>query len=107
MLLPAADPWSPGGICYERYGYAGDNVLDHWHPLEKAKYPHYFARREAGKEAYIKLFEQRWGVNPAADLGVTHHLDVEDPQTEEEKMYGNKGVFGRPVPVEPSSKKGK
>ena len=99
FLFSTLDAWSPGGICFERYANVSDNLLDHWDPLEKARFPHYFARREAGKEKYIKLFEERWGVNPAVDLGVTHHLDVEDPSNDEEKMYGKKGVFGNPIEV--------
>lgn len=93
------DAYSPGGICYERYPNVPDDVVDCWHPLEKARYPHYFAKREAAKEAYAKLYEKRWGINPIEALGITHHVDVEDPQSEEEKMYGKGGHFGNPIPV--------
>ena len=74
-----------------------DFYLDYWDPTEKAKYPYYFARREASKEKYIKMFEERWGVNAAVDLGVTSHASLKDPETDEEKMYGKNGQFGEPV----------
>lgn len=90
-------PYSPGGICFERYGFVPDLFVDYWDVTEKAKYPYYFAKREAAKEEYIKLFEKRWGVHPAVDYGITHHLDVEDPETEEEKKYGKNGQFGKPI----------
>jgi len=35
--------------------------LDSWHPLEKAQYPKYFAKREERKKEYIALWEKRWG----------------------------------------------
>ncbi|XP_041455655.1 NADH dehydrogenase [ubiquinone] 1 beta subcomplex subunit 9-like [Lytechinus variegatus] len=35
-----------GGTRYERNIPAPEWVLNHWHPIEKARYPYYFARRE-------------------------------------------------------------
>ena len=36
-------------------------MLDTWHPLEKAQYPEYFARRDKRKEEYITRWEERYG----------------------------------------------
>ncbi|EEC19877.1 NADH:ubiquinone oxidoreductase, NDUFB9/B22 subunit, putative [Ixodes scapularis] len=36
-------------------------VLDYWHPLEKAQYPEYFARREERKKEYIANWEKKYG----------------------------------------------
>lgn len=58
---PLYYPYSPGGVCYDREFNHPDWVLDYWHPLEKARYPHYFARREQRKLEYIRLYEQEYG----------------------------------------------
>lgn len=41
---------SPGGNAHGRKVELPDWVLDYWHPLEKAQYPDYFARREKRKK---------------------------------------------------------
>ncbi|OAD56609.1 NADH dehydrogenase [ubiquinone] 1 beta subcomplex subunit 9 [Eufriesea mexicana] len=51
-------PNSPGGICYERYFDPSDAVLDYWHPIDKARYPKYFAQREKLKEEYQKFYKK-------------------------------------------------
>lgn len=38
-----------------------DAVLDFWHPLEKAQYPEYFARREKRKKEYVAWWEKTYG----------------------------------------------
>ncbi|XP_013781348.1 NADH dehydrogenase [ubiquinone] 1 beta subcomplex subunit 9-like [Limulus polyphemus] len=58
---PLKFPYSPGGIAYERVVRPPDWVLDYWHPLEKAQYPDYFARREQRKKEYIELWEKTYG----------------------------------------------
>ncbi|KOB71488.1 putative NADH:ubiquinone dehydrogenase, partial [Operophtera brumata] len=35
-----------GGVAAERNVVAPDWILDYWHPLEKARYPEYFKKRE-------------------------------------------------------------
>lgn len=54
-------PSSPGGTAYQRECIPPDWVVDSWHPLEKAQYPKYFAKREERKKEYIALWEKRWG----------------------------------------------
>jgi len=54
-------PSSPGGTAFDRDCFPPDWVLDSWHPLEKAQYPKYFAKREERKKEYIALWEKRWG----------------------------------------------
>ncbi|XP_045460699.1 NADH dehydrogenase [ubiquinone] 1 beta subcomplex subunit 9 [Harmonia axyridis] len=56
--LPKKFPGSPGGVAYGREVPPPDWVLDYWHPLEKAQYPEYFAKREEMKKEYIKLWEK-------------------------------------------------
>ncbi|KAL1513570.1 hypothetical protein ABEB36_002967 [Hypothenemus hampei] len=62
---PAKFPESPGGVAYEREVTPPDWVVDYWHPLEKAQYPEYFARREQRKKEFIKLWEQQYGKSTA------------------------------------------
>lgn len=45
-----------GGVAPERVVEAPDWVLDYWHPLEKAKYPIYFRKREQRKCEYLELW---------------------------------------------------
>ncbi|CAG9853645.1 unnamed protein product [Phyllotreta striolata] len=52
---------SPGGVAYQRVVETPDWVLDYWHPLEKAQYPKYFARREKRKKEYIKMWLNEYG----------------------------------------------
>jgi len=35
--------------------------LDQWHPLEKAQYPEYFARRDQRKMEYIERWQKKYG----------------------------------------------
>jgi NADH dehydrogenase (ubiquinone) 1 beta subcomplex subunit 9 len=58
---PRKFPDSPGGVAYQREVIPPDWVVDYWHPLEKAQYPEYFARREQRKREYIKLWEKKFG----------------------------------------------
>jgi len=50
-------------------------LLDVWHPLEKAQYPEYFARRHQRKLEYIERWEKKYGT-----------LDEEKKKLEE--IYG-------------------
>lgn len=55
-------PWhsfSKEGIAYGRNVESPDWVMDNWHPLEKAQYPYFFAKREAMKEEYINLWKKK------------------------------------------------
>ncbi|CAH3949424.1 NADH dehydrogenase [ubiquinone] 1 beta subcomplex subunit 9-like [Pieris brassicae] len=47
-----------GGVAYARVVTPPDWVLDYWHPLEKAQYPEYFARRECRKNEYIDKWKK-------------------------------------------------
>lgn len=47
---------SATGIAYGRVAHCPDYVLDYWHPLEKAMYPKYFARREQMKAEYEEWY---------------------------------------------------
>ena len=35
--------------------------VDIWHPLERAQYPEYFARREKRKQEFIEAYEKKYG----------------------------------------------
>ena len=61
---------SPGGVAYGREPYEPDWMFDMWHPLERAQYPEYFARREQRKKEYIERWEKKYG---KADLSDEHH----------------------------------
>lgn len=52
-------PYSKEGIAYGRNMLSPDFVMDNYHPLEKAQYPYYFAKREAMKEEYLKLWKKK------------------------------------------------
>nr|CAH7718962.1 unnamed protein product [Callosobruchus chinensis] len=58
---PRKFPDSPGGIAYGREVTPPDWVVDYWHPLEKAQYPEYFARREQRKKEFVKAWEKKYG----------------------------------------------
>ncbi|XP_018335739.1 NADH dehydrogenase [ubiquinone] 1 beta subcomplex subunit 9-like [Agrilus planipennis] len=58
---PRKFPNSPGGVAYEREVIPPDWVVDYWHPLEKAQYPDYFARREERKKEFIKNWVKKYG----------------------------------------------
>jgi len=55
---PKKFTYSPGGVCFERYFDYPDWHADYWSPLEKARYPYYFAKRELRKKEYIELWEK-------------------------------------------------
>ncbi|XP_037958680.1 NADH dehydrogenase [ubiquinone] 1 beta subcomplex subunit 9 [Teleopsis dalmanni] len=67
---PRKFPGSPGGCAYEREVIPPDWVLDYWHPLEKAQYPEYFAKREQRKKEFVAWWEKQYGKPKAEDL---HH----------------------------------
>lgn len=89
MIHGNAVPYSPGGICYERYYEFPDWHLDYWNPMEKAQYPYYFARREQRKVEFVRMWETKYGKPAQADVGVTEYSNFqEEPETEEQKKYG-------------------
>lgn len=61
---------SAGGCAYEREVLPPDWILDYWHPLEKAQYPEYFARREQRKKEYVAWWEKQYGKH---DPSAHHH----------------------------------
>lgn len=61
---------SIGGTAYGRDIDCPDWVMDYWHPLEKAQYPEYFARREQRKKEFIEWWERKYG-KPTGDTA--HH----------------------------------
>lgn len=61
---------SAGGCAFEREVIPPDWVLDYWHPLEKAQYPEYFARREQRKKEYVMWWEKQYG---KPDPNAHHH----------------------------------
>ena len=60
---------SPGGVAFEREVLPPDWILDYWHPLEKAQYPEYFARREQRKSEYLA----KWDLQHGKGTGEEHH----------------------------------
>lgn len=62
---PRKFPNSPGGVAYERDIIPPDWIVDYWHPLEKAQYPEYFARREQRKKEYLALWDKKYGKGTA------------------------------------------
>lgn len=52
-----------GGTAWERDEMKppNDAVLDFWHPLEKAQYPDYFARREQRKKEFVEWYDKKYG----------------------------------------------
>merc|ERR1719323_2787149 len=54
-------PDSPGGINFGREQYVSDDILDQWHPYERAQYPEYFERRALRKQEYIDNWEKMQG----------------------------------------------
>lgn len=61
---------SPGGNAHGRSIDLPDWVLDYWHPLEKAQYPDYFARREKRKKEYQEWWAKQYG---KSDVDSEHH----------------------------------
>ncbi|ERL86856.1 NADH dehydrogenase [ubiquinone] 1 beta subcomplex subunit 9 [Dendroctonus ponderosae] len=62
---PRRFPDSPGGVAYQREVIPPDWVVDYWHPLEKAQYPEYFARREQRKKEFVKAWISQYGQSTA------------------------------------------
>ncbi|KAI4469020.1 nadh-ubiquinone oxidoreductase b22 subunit [Holotrichia oblita] len=58
---PRKFPESPGGVAYERVVIPPDWMVDHWHPLEKAQYPTYFAKREELKKKFVDEWTKKYG----------------------------------------------
>ncbi|ESO96898.1 hypothetical protein LOTGIDRAFT_187941 [Lottia gigantea] len=58
----------PGGIAYERSPIPPDSIFDYWHPLEKALFPKYFAKREQMKQEYIERWEAKYGRSGAENI---------------------------------------
>jgi len=58
---PFSFPDSDGGVMFERTDPIPDHHLDQWHPLEKAFYPDYFARREQRKQEFIDRWNKKYG----------------------------------------------
>lgn len=52
-------PFSKEGISYDRALESPDYVMDWYHPLEKAQYPYYYAKREQMKEEYLELWKKK------------------------------------------------
>ncbi|XP_065224909.1 NADH dehydrogenase [ubiquinone] 1 beta subcomplex subunit 9 [Planococcus citri] len=64
---PFKFPTSFGGTAWERdeMKFPHDGILDYWHPLEKAQYPDYFAKREQRKKEFVEWYDKKYG-RPAA-----------------------------------------
>lgn len=62
-------PFSKEGISYMRNLESPDYVMDWWHPLNKAQFPYYFAKREAMKDDYIRMWKKKM-VKPGVEA---HH----------------------------------
>merc|ERR1712243_356331 len=52
---------SPGGSAHGREPPTPDWIQDAWHPLEKAQYPEYFARRDVWKREFIERYIKKYG----------------------------------------------
>ena len=59
-------PFSKHGISFERELESPDYVMDFYHPLEKARYPFWFAKREQMKDEYLALWNKKYGGTPPA-----------------------------------------
>lgn len=51
--------FSKEGIAYGRHLESPDYVMDFYHPLEKAQYPYYFAKREQMKKEYMNMWKKK------------------------------------------------
>lgn len=60
---------SPGGVAFEREVIPPDWILDYWHPLEKAQYPDFFAKRELRKKEYL----EKWDLQHGKGINDGHH----------------------------------
>lgn len=56
---PPLHPFSKNGIAYGRNFLSPDYVMDYYNPLEKARYPYFFAKREQMKDEYINLWKKK------------------------------------------------
>lgn len=56
-------PATPYGSAYEREVPPPDWALDMWHPLERAQYPTYFAKREEMKKKFVEMWKEQYGSN--------------------------------------------
>jgi hypothetical protein len=63
----------PGGILYQRYHLANDNLLDIWHPWEKVLYKNYFDTREKRKEEMDAYFESSFPKKGIKDLETSEY----------------------------------
>lgn len=63
--LPRKFPDSFGGIICKNWLHPPDSALDYWDPVEKGRYPKYFARREELKKEYEQLYYKLY---PAKDV---------------------------------------
>jgi len=89
--IPFQYQYSPGGSAYDREPPSPDWLADMWHPLEKASYPKYFARREKRKEEFMAFWQK--------------HFNRGQKWDEHEKEF--KGGFDEKFPNEvPPSKHG-
>lgn len=67
---PPIKPYAKDGIAYGRNLESPDAVMDAYHPLEKARYPYYFAKREQLKDEYIRLWQKKYKVPiPKSNFG--------------------------------------
>lgn len=60
-------PFSKEGISYNRELHSPDYVMDWYHPLEKARFPYYFSKREAMKDEYLKVWRKKM-MKPGEDV---------------------------------------
>jgi len=65
--VPIKWPDSPGGINFGRQQHVPDDILDSWHPYERAQFPDYFERRAQRKQEYIDNWEKVYGVGAAGE----------------------------------------
>lgn len=56
---PPLHAHSKEGIAYDRNKISPDYVMDYYHPLEKAQYPYYYAKREQMKDEYINMWKKK------------------------------------------------
>ncbi|KZC09379.1 PREDICTED: NADH dehydrogenase [ubiquinone] 1 beta subcomplex subunit 9 [Dufourea novaeangliae] len=57
-------PDSESGIAHENYLHCPDCVMDYWDPMEKSRYPKYFAKREELKKEYEELYKKLFPETP-------------------------------------------
>lgn len=64
--------FSKDGISYGRVLESPDYVMDYYHPLEKARYPYYFAKREQMKEEYVRIWRKKMMKPEVPETGHPH-----------------------------------